>query len=827
MTESTDELLAYAGRLGAQGNDELLSGREIRDEQDLVATAIATLGLPGLLAAREEASSLVRSEGILFGAAAGHTWQMDPLPLVIGHDEWGVLQAGLQQRSRLLAMLLADIYGKQQLVSSGAVPAEIIWGHSGFLPQVSDTHLPANAWLTLTAADLGRSGDGWMVLDDRTGAPAGMGYAMTNRRISSRTMGELISDARIGRLRNHFAAVRAGLRELTPDPNRLSTGVLLWGGPDDETSYEQGFLATLLGYSLVEAEDLTLHDSKVWIDGPRGRSRVDVILRRIPAVNSDPLDFRSESQQGLSGLAEAARLGNVTVVNSLGSGVLENTALLPLMPELSRQLLGEELILPAVETWWCGEPAQLDHVLTNLADIVIKPNDRKQDGSTICGWELTTAERDELAARIKAAPGQWCGQDPLQVSTAPVVTPDGLQPRRVVLRCFGLQHDNRWDIMHGGLARVAPDAGTYRVGSALGYVSKDVWVLDPEERFPEPYDAPDAGPWQLSAALSVAPRVADNLYWLGRYSERVEGIVRTLSHAHDSAADHGQSPGSLEANALAVLLRAAEEHTRLELSSADVTRAQAAIRRAVLDADAPGSLAHTVAKLTDVAHRVPDIMSVDVWQVFDAMRRLLEMGSKRRDFRSVLGDVQVSALAIAGVSAESLTRDTTWVFIDAGVRVERAQRTLRLIRSALGVDRPAILESLVIDLLLAVCESTYTSRRRRASGEWPRRPVSSALSVILLDPINPRSVRFQLMRLGENLRLLDDELADETEGLIQMLEQADLPHLLSLPRPELAAFILELTDGLRRFSDHLTERHFTRRRRPTMTLAGWSDGGHQ
>lgn len=819
-----DELLAYAHRVGL-GNDELVSQRRVREDQDIVAAAISTLGLPGLLAARDEASRLVRSEGIHFGTSAGHTWRVDPLPLVIGHDEWRGLQAGLQQRARVFAMLLADIYGEQRLITSGAVPAEIVWGHSAFLPQVSDTRLPSKAWLTMTATDLGRSGSQWLVLDDRSGAPAGMGYAMTNRRITSRIMGEITSDNRIARLRNYFTAMRAGLQEIAPERDRVSKGVLWWGGPDDETSYEQGFLATLLGYPLVESEDLLLRDAKVWIDGPDGRTRVDVILRRIPSLASDPLEFRTDSQIGLAGLAEASRQGNVAVANALGSGVVENPALLPLMPELSRQLLGEDLLLPAVETWWAGDPAQLNHITTHLDRLVIKPIDRSLS-STICGWELSVTQRQELVARIEATPWQWCAQEALEVSTAPLVTPSGLQPRRVVLRCFGMQHDNQWEIMHGGLARMAAEAETYRIGSSEGYVSKDVWVLDPEESFLEPVGAYDVGTWSPANAAPVAPRVADNLYWLGRYSERVEGVVRALRYLYDSASDHGQSPGSLDARALAVMLKAAEDLTRLDLSSDDVTQAVPKIRKAIIDGSARGSVAHAVGKLNEAAHRVPDIMSVDIWHVLDMLQRVLDRASKSRDVRSLLADCQALTLAIGGIDAESLTRDNTWAFIDAGVRVERAQRTLTLIRSALGTDRSAILEALVIDLLLAICESAYTSRRRGASGEGPRRPVAAVLSVVLMDAVNPRSVAFQLHRLAEALELVnDDELAGEARAIIARFEAADLNELLNRPRPAVAGLITEVIEQLRVLSDSLSAKHFTRPTRHMVTLSDWSAGG--
>ncbi len=824
MTEAVehDEIAAYAQRVGDSGRDELVSARRLRDDQDLLAAAIADLGLGGLRAARDEAARQVHSEGIDTGGRTRSAWRVDPLPLVIGLDEWRTLQAGLKQRARLLSMVLADIYGQQRLVTSGVIPAGVVWGHKGFLHQLTNTDLAVDRWLRLVATDLARDSDGnWLVADDHTGTPVGMGYAMTNRRITSRVMGEIATDARIARLRSYFAAMRSGLHELGAQPERATKGVLLWSGEDDETVYEQGFLASLLGYSLVQNEDLTLHDASVWTNG--GSSRVDVILRRINAHLADPLEFRGDSDHGLAGLVEAVRRGNVAVANPLGAGVVENPALIPLVPELSRQLLGEDPILASAPTWWCGDDTQRSHVLAHLHQLLIKPIHRHTEGGAVRGWRLTANQREELARRIEDNPWQWCGQEPLEGSTAPVVTDTGLEPRRLELRCFGVQAGSRWEIMHGGLARTR-DGDKATSPRFDEYVTKDVWVLDPEETLVEAPVMTDRDSWRRDHITMVAPRVADNLYWLGRYTERAEGLVRGLRLAYDAAADHGQNPGSLDGRALAVLLQAGEALTRLDLSSSDVSRAVGRVRAAVLDGSANGSVAHSVARLNRTAHRVPDIVSNDIWHVFDSMRRTLEDATTNGgDLRTVLGDLQESTLALAGINSEGMTRDATWAFIEAGVRVERAQRTLTLVRAALGTERPAILEALLTDHLLQVSESLVTSRRRGASGEGPRRPVASAMSVLILDPINPRSVAFQLHRLSEALDLINDRaLAIDASRIAGSVESVDLAALLEGPRSELAAFATDALARLRELSDELSQKHFTRPTRFRPTLSGWN-----
>ncbi|MHA6525575.1 circularly permuted type 2 ATP-grasp protein [Tessaracoccus sp. G1721] len=818
----TTELADYRRR-AAGGWDELTSGA--RPDQLLLHGAIESLGLPGLQAAGREIQRLVEDEGILYGGESRRSWVVDPLPLILGADEWDALEAGLKQRTRLLGLVLRDLYGEQRLLSSGALPAEIVWGHQGFLHQASGIHMPGHAWLPLAAVDLGRDSTGaWTVLADRTDAPSGMGYVMANRRLTSRVMADLHHDARPARLRSYFSAMRAGLQQLAPRAGHTPKGVLLWAGAGGETAYEQGFLATLLGYALVEAEDLVLRDGQVWVNSPEGRALVDVILRRVDSNLCDPLEFRSDSQLGVAGLLEATRLGNVASLNPLGSGVLENPALLGLLPALAPQLLGEELLLPSAQTWWCGDDAQRSHVLANLDTMLLKPLSRGLGAATLAGWELAAAQKDQLAARIAAEPWAWCGQDPLDLSTTPVVTDDALEPRRVVLRCFAAQVDHSHEILAGGLARVARD-DRFRITTMSGALTKDVWVLDPEDVQETWTPTFDGGPIAIQRVATLAPRVADNLYWFGRYTERADGTVRLLRLAVDLAHDHGRSPASRGGQVLAAVLAAGEGITDLDLSSRDVGGALKRLRPAVVDGSARGSVAHAVRRLTEAAQEVPDIMSGDLWHVLSQLSRLLGEAGRRRDLAGVLDDLVAGTLAIAGINNESLTRDVTWAFVDAGVRIERAQRMLAVVEHTLGADRAAVVENQLADAVLEMGESLITQRRRSASGEGPRRPALAATQLLICDRSNPRSVAYQLDRLVEDLRLIgDEELAARAADLVAVFVSADVVGLFAGPRALVAGFARTELSELRAVSDELTRRHLTRSAPRRATLSEWSAG---
>ena len=375
---------AYAGLVAdlvagsaADQHDELLAGDgAVRPAgQDLAATS-DLLGLPGLLARRAEVVRALEDDGVTYGGVAepesqagGQTgktgdgagsgprrWLLDPLPMVVEADAWAGLARGLTQRAELLDALLADLYGSRDLLRHGLLPAEAVLGHAGFVRPADGVKVPGPRQLFLAAADLARDADGrWAVLGDRTQAPSGAGYAMENRRVVSRVMPGFYRDTRLARLRAFFHVVRAALQEVAPATAEVPRVVLLTPGAASETAFDQSFLATLLGYPLVTGEDLTVREGRVYLRAMGRLEPVDVILRRVDAEFCDPLELRPDSRLGVPGLLEAARLGTVTVVNTLGSGVLENPALLPYLPTVCRALLDEDLLLPSAPTWWCGD----------------------------------------------------------------------------------------------------------------------------------------------------------------------------------------------------------------------------------------------------------------------------------------------------------------------------------------------------------------------------------------------------------------------------------------------------------------------------------------
>lgn len=734
-------------------------------------------------------------------------WQLDPVPFVLDAREWGRIEVGLVQRAELLNAVLADVYGAQRLLARGDLPTAAIYGHDEFLrPLVGgapgepgSTHDQVGAQpLFMIANDLGRDADGeWTVLSDRTQAPSGAGYAMQNRRVVSRVMPDLYREARLFRLTPFFHTMRIALLEAAPRAVEDPRVVVLTPGTHSETAFDQAFLASLLGFPLVEGNDLTVRDGRVWMRSVDRMEQVDVILRRVDAGWSDPLELRAGSRLGVAGLTEAVRRGTVTVVNGLGSGVLENPALLPSLPQLCQTLLGEPLRMPSVQTWWCGEPAQLSHVLTHLDQLVVRPICRG-DGRSVLGSDLDAASREELVARISARPYRFVGQEVLPLSSAPSASEagslgiSGLVARQSVLRTFAIRQAASYRVMTGGLATVVdepPYAGAPGHTTGRVRLTKDIWVLSHDAGPPaDPATGPvlpasisrtvgaEAGPFHLGphGQSVMVPRVLDDLFWFGRYAERAEDLARLVLAVRQVAVE---TDLDLRADGpLPVLLRAVTHTSATYPGFVDADRAGPSaadtmheLRSVVLDVSRKGSVARNVAGLTHAAQGVRDQLSNDVWMVLAGMERsMVALRAARLDQGNQLADtserVLSGLLALTGITAENMVRDPGWYLLDIGRGIERAQQVLGLLRYTTVVERPRDDESMVSEAALVAAESIVTFRRRH-SGRIQR---AAVLELLIRDAHNPRSVAYQLHRIRANLRALPGFV--ETARTVRVLE---------------------------------------------------------
>lgn len=821
-------------RAHADAIDEMVDDTgAVRDHWAPVASALAAG--PGLRQRCAEADRLLAEDGVTYlvtsGADAGpRPWVTDPVPLLLAAEEWAELERGVAQRALLLDRVLDDLYGERALVRRGVLPPEAVYAHPGFLRQCEGIRLHGAHQLFLSAVDLARGPDGrHLVLSDRTQAPSGVGYALENRVVVSRVLPGLHRAAQVQRLAPFFRTLRSSLHQVAPpsdDPPRV---VVLTPGPWSETAFEHGHLAAQLGVPLVQGQDLRVRDGRVWLRSLDRLEPVHVIVRRVDAAFCDPVELRPDSNLGVPGLLEACRTGTVSVVNTLGSGVLENPALLPYLDAAAEALLDEPLLLHAAPTWWCGDPAARSHVLTHLDEVVVKPIARGPGTTTVVGWRLSTAALDDLRRRIEAEPHQWVGQQPVPVATAPTVIDGALQPRRTILRAFAVARGEEYAVLPGGLSRVAPDADGELITNQAGALSKDTCVLAAEpERLTGFWLQPtvdDDAPVLVAAGSPTSPRAAEHLFWMSRYAERAEGLARLLRVVADRRNEFaaGATPAGVASVRALLTAATAVSGTWPGFTGADAEALLAhpdpELRSLLADERRPGSLAFDVRRMLDATAEVRDLLSGDTWLVVGHLDRDLDdlrVRSTTSPDQAALGRVMQALLALSGLAAESTVRDAGWRFLEAGRRIERALHLSALLRATVAEPQGTATDSLVLESVLIAAESIITYRRRYRS----RAQVGTALDLLVLDPDNPRSLLFSASALVDAVdglpvapgRQATGVAADATR-LCAVVGAADTTVLGAVDgtgrREALLRFLDEVVGLLERVALGLDDEHFS------------------
>ena len=748
-------------------------------------------------------------------AQAEPSWRCDPLPLPLPAAEFATLAEGLAQRARLLDALLADLYGEQRLLAERRVPPELIFANPGFLrPCRNAGRPPPRPMLQTYAADLLRGPDGrWQVLADRTSRAAGVGHAQENRRMLGRVLPHLFQGQQVRPLRPFFDLWQDALQRLAPPGPDNAAIALLTPGVRHPLWFEHVLLARELSCALVEPGDLTARNGAVFLKTLKGLQPVHVLLRRMDGRTLDPLEFSSQ-EPGVPGLLDAWRHGGVRVVNAPGCGLAEAPGLTALLPALCERLLGEPLRLPSVETHWLADPEALAAVLRAPGEWLVRP---AREGIAPA-WQpdqMPPAQREALLDSLRARPRDFAATRDLPPSLAPFVVAGRLTPRPMLLRLFLAQDGVEWSALPGGLARV-PDAAEGPIGRLPQQaLSKDVWVLSEEgSRIQGPL-AHRQAPLPIRRAGGDLPsRVADNLFWLGRYVERMEGAAR-LMRAALARLDRGPLlPREMaELAALSTGLRHAELVAAEDVPSAAASSTfQAALWRALRPDGAVGLLFDEIGRLVEA---VRDRLTGDMHTLFTLPLRAVRMQADApqlglQGLETVLGSVLRYSAGVAGAAAENMVRAGGFAFLDLGRRVERAQSIAAQLGFALD-QNPSRIEG-GLRLALELCDSVITYRNRYLGALQP----APALDLVLADPGNPRGLAFQLQAIHHRLREVDGgperELLPLAEALIAAVE-AMPPAVLAAPDqataavalgPRLAAMSGEVAD----LSAAITRRYF-------------------
>lgn len=752
-------------------------------------------------------------------------WELDPIPWLLAREDWQQLSAGVVQRAQLLNQLLADLYGPQHVLREGLIPSDLVFRHAGFLLPCHGIAAPFGIFLHLYAGEVVRGPDGrWLVLADRTQGPTGAGFAVENRIALSRTLAEPFQHMHVERLAPFFVTLREMLQSLAPNSRERPRVVLLSPGPVSRGYFEDAYLARYLGYTLVEGGDLTVRGTRVHLKTLAGLLPVDVILRRVYDEDCDPLDLKGASTLGVPGLVQAVRVGQVLVANALGSGFVEAPALMALLPQLCRRLLGEELRLPSVPTWWCALPDDWAYVQAHFDDLIVRPALAPRARKPIATSQLTRLQRCELLETIARHRAEFAAQAPITPSTAPVWSQDGLQARHVGLRAFAVARiGGGYEVLPGGLAHSAAAPSGINEFFRTSRQHKDVSVLS--DTPVAPVSLLHLQPLAIDLQRSgneLTSRVADQLLWLGRHLERAEGLVRQLRSCVARLTSELEPAHLTE---LAWLMWALGQQPHGPDGgdtepAATLDRLRDQVASLLFDSSRSDGCRETLRQLYRSASLVRDRLSVDTWQIISRLDLdLLFPQSKTQprlgDLLLLLNEMLSLLSALSGLCMESMTRGPGWRFLDMGRRLERAMGTLRLLRTTLFSQGTEL--TLLLEAILEISDSSMTYRYRYMTSLQ----LAPVLDLLLVDETNPRSVGFQLRALADHARQLpvvrllpaetvETRLVRDTQGLLRLVDVDALAQLDSQgARSQLDRFLGQLTTQLRELSSSVTHTYLT------------------
>jgi uncharacterized circularly permuted ATP-grasp superfamily protein/uncharacterized alpha-E superfamily protein len=797
------------------------------------------LGADGFHELNRRAENLerqIRDNGVTYNVYADAStalerpWSLDLFPKLIAPQDWAQIETGVLQRTRLLNAMMADLYGERELLKRALLPAALVQGHPGYLRSMQGMRPPGDTWLHIVGFDLAQGPDGrWWVVGQRTQAPSGLGYLLENRIAIGRQFPKAFAAMKVQRLAASYRALMDGIKRMAPEGENARIA-LLTPGPYNETYFEHAYLARYLGLTLVEGNDLTVRDQRLFLKTLRGLEPVHALIKRLDDEWLDPLELRSDSRLGVPGLLQVLRAGNLLLANAPGSAPLESSALLGFLPAISRHLLGEELSLPSLATWWCGEDAALREVLPLLRDSVIKPTYPRSGLDTVMGQSLSARELDEWSGRMARHADDYTVQAWLPLSQTPTWRGERLTPRSAVLRVFALADGPQsWRVLPGGMVRLAP-RGQLIAAMQRGGSSADCWVMT---------DGPvdhtsllQSAPSTLALAQQKRPvtsRAAENLFWLGRYTERAENSVRlaqiVLSHMV------GEEPNSRAL--MAWLSHMARDNALVLPDVPTATLSARVFSRSLIAAlsPAPGhplaaqsfSVGFNLRALKAAAAQVRERLSQEHWNLIERTE-----ASFARDCAALSTDAEyataeaIAALqnasellaAITGSQTDRMVRDDGWRLLSMGRHIERLITLARAL--SLALEHGCVHDAAGFEAVVALFDSTITFHAQYQQ----RRDMVALIDLLVMDRDNPRSLAWVVQTLRSRLAKLSNSATPQDAVLARGLPDPDawvLPDLSNWQRSsdgqrvwsDLATVLEGCEVAAIELSDEITRLHFS------------------
>ncbi|MGA0333064.1 MAG: circularly permuted type 2 ATP-grasp protein [Kiritimatiellia bacterium] len=688
---------------------------------------------------------------------------LNPVPWIFSADQWQPVEAGVAQRARVLEAVARDLLGPRTLISRGVLPPELIFSDTRYLHPCIGLPPNMDSWLFQYAADLARGPDGqFRVLEDRTQVPSGAGYALESRTIMGRVFPKAISSMQVRRLAPYFRHLRESMLSLFQGLPLEPRVVLLTPGPYNPSYFEHAYLAAYLGFTLVQGSDLLVRNGSLKLKTLEGLQPIDILYRQIDAEYLDPLELKRDSFLGVPGLLGAMRTGKVATLNHPGCGLLENAGLLAFLAPLCRQLLGEELLLPSVATWWCGQPREFGYVLEHLDQLVVKPLHRKWDEPPVDGRFSSSLQLEELRRRIESHPAGYVAQEPMSYSSLPTLVGDRIEERIGSLRSFAFATRDGYEVMPGALARSGgdPESGPGGLLENKG-TFKDVWVLgnQPEEHISLWLEQREEKGEEWFTGVFTS-RSAENLFWAGRYAERlmrqtrlVRGIIQL---------DEGGLEDEIPSGELIRMVHLLETYSGVKKQKKEKTLARRLQDCLSGEKQPGGSMQRNLRSLLVAAYTVRDIWSQDSWRL---LTEIEEVGQKCArpntppgSLESAFDDLVEKLNAFYGLNAYGMTRESGWSMLMLGRVLEAGIGLCELMRGLLerGEDDLAVSYNLM-ELALQQNENLITYRRHYRT--TPK--LHSVLSLMTRTEMNPRSLVFYLEHVNAYMDQLPSPVQPE------------------------------------------------------------------
>lgn len=773
--------------------------KNVKKSWSEIADKLESAGFKTLEEKQAEIDWLIEDNGVTFNiydnidGNTNRTWSLDPIPFVISESEWENIKKGLQQRAKLLNLILKDLYSEQKLIKENIIPAEVIFSHKGFLPEVYDFGLKENFNLYFYATDLARGPDGKMwVINDRTQAPSGLGYAIENRLTMNVVAKELYPGVETKKLFNFLEEFKNLFKKFKHDEE--SVAALLTPGPYNESYFEHSYLSSFLNIELVQGSDLLTKDGSLWLKSLGGLKKVDTLLRRVDDRYCDPLELKSSSKLGVAGLLDAMRQDNLNMLNPVGSSILENIGLNPFMEKASQYFLNETLLLPQIATWWCGQEKELKFVLENLSKLIIKKIDRTESIQIFFCKKMSHEEIEELKKLLIQSPNQYAAQEEISFSTVPHYENKIIEPKSATLRAFSIKSDNDYSVMNGGLVRVSTTEDALLVSSQRGGTSKDLWILGKENLNINFTKIFENSKYLHTSINNLSTLKAENLFWLGRYLARFITTTRFIMHIVKKLTNFYRYEGVASKESQKILHKALtqltmtypgffDEENKKKLSKNPMLEIASVVR----DSSRQGSLSFTFSMLSNTSINLKDILAIESAKLYDKMKEEWSGFSKKTTYSNIsmakeLDKMLVYMIAYKELVKESIYKEQGLILYDIGYKIESALLLISKARSIMCLHVEKSVEYDILEGLLNSLESFNAYRAKYKSSLL----LENVAEFLILNKQFPKSLSYITQELLQELRLLPkskDELTPyekpiaEANELLKSLNIESIMHI--------------------------------------------------